>query len=109
MTAPQQLHESFPDPYHDAYSRTIFGFWIYLMGDLVFFGALFATYAVLRESTFGGPSSRDIFYAPSTLIQTLILLFLSFTTGLAGTAAHRKEKNRTIAYLASPFCSALLF
>ena len=51
----RMMHENYPDTHHDAYSRTVFGFWLYLMTDFILFGALFATYAVLSHSTFGGP------------------------------------------------------
>ncbi len=50
------------------------GFWVYLMTDCVLFGSLFATYAVLRNNTFGGPGGADIFNMPLILISTLILL-----------------------------------
>ena len=64
-------------------STIVFGFWLYLMTDFVLFAALFATYAVLRDGTFGGPSGRDIFSMPYVLIETIILLSSSFTSGLA--------------------------
>lgn len=38
----------------------IFGFWVYLMTDLVIFAVLFATFIVLRTSTFGGPTGREL-------------------------------------------------
>jgi len=102
-------HETYPDVYHDAYSRTIFGFWVYLMSDFILFGALFATYAVLCASTFGGPSARDLFHLPFTLIQTLLLLVSSFTAGLAGTAAHRKNQHLTLVFFGMTFFLGVLF
>ncbi len=39
----------------------IFGFWVYLMTDLVIFAVLFATFIVLRNNTFGGPSASRTF------------------------------------------------
>ncbi len=107
--SPTTAHETYPDTHHDAYSKTIFGFWIYLMGDLIFFGALFATYTVLNESTFGGPTARELFNLPYTLIQSLVLLFASFMAGLGGTAAHRKEKGRTLLFFSSTFVLGSLF
>ena len=66
--------------HHDeVHSKTILGFWIYLLTDFMMFGALFATYAVLVK----GPLGRDLFSLPFTLIQTLILLVSSFTFGLS--------------------------
>jgi cytochrome o ubiquinol oxidase subunit III len=72
--------------------RTLFGFWIYLMTDLIMFAALFATFAVLRNNTFGGPAGKELFSLPYVLIETLILLTSSFTCGLGMIAAHRKSK-----------------
>lgn len=67
--------------------RTQLGFWIYLMTDCVVFGSLFATYAVLRNNTFGGPSAADIFEMPFVLVETMILLTSSFLCGIAMLAA----------------------
>jgi len=80
--------------------KHVFGFWVYLMTDLVLFGVLFATYTVLQSSTFGGPSARELFSMPTALADTLILLTSSFTCGLAMLAAERKNVNQVIAWLA---------
>ncbi len=39
------------EEHHDASGTKLFGFWVYLMSDLVIFGSLFATYAVLMKGT----------------------------------------------------------
>ena len=41
--------------------KVAFGFWLYLMTDLIMFAVLFASYSVLRNNTFGGPKGSDIF------------------------------------------------
>src|SRR5258708_36153705 len=76
--------------------KTILGFWIYLMTDLIMFAALFATYAVLRGNTFGGSGAGELFSLPTALTETLILLTSSFTCGLAILAAYRGNKNQTL-------------
>ena len=38
-----------------------FGFWIFLLSDIVMFSALFAAYAVLTRATAGGPSGAQLF------------------------------------------------
>ena len=38
-----------------------YGFWLFLLSDIVIFSCLFATYAVLAPATAGGPAARDIF------------------------------------------------
>ncbi len=70
----------------------IFGFWIYLMTDLVIFAVLFAVYAVLRNNTFGGPTGRELFELPSAFAETLILLTSSFTCSLATLSIHREQR-----------------
>lgn len=89
--------------------RHIFGFWVYLMTDLVIFGVLFAAYAVLRGNTFGGPSAHDLFSMPSALTDTLVLLTSSFTCGLAALAARSKKVGQTIAWLAVTFALGATF
>ena len=74
----------------------IFGFWVYLMTDLVIFAVLFATFIVLRNSTFGGPSGRDLFELPAALAETLILLTSSFTCALATLAVQKEQKKLSI-------------
>lgn len=67
----------------DAEDKTIFGFWVYLMTDMVIFAALFAVYAVLRNNTAGGPGGAELFNLPFIMVGTLALLTSSFTSGLA--------------------------
>ena len=69
--------------HHDASEIKQFGFWIYLMSDLVIFGVLFATYGVLFSGTAGGPTPDEIFNLPLILVNTLLLLVSSFTFGMA--------------------------
>ena len=47
----------------EAEAKTVFGFWVYLMTDCVLFATLFATFAILRSSTFGGPAGLRCFMA----------------------------------------------
>jgi cytochrome o ubiquinol oxidase subunit 3 len=68
-----------------------YGFWIFLLSDIVMFSAFFATYAVLVGETAGGPSGHELFDLRNTGIETACLLLSSFTCGLAsiGAQAHR--------------------
>jgi len=67
-----------------------YGFWIFLLSDIVMFSAFFATFAVLRDATAGGPSGRDLFNLTSVAMETACLLISSFTCGVAaiGARAH---------------------
>lgn len=104
-----QQDEIFPDTHHDIYSKTVFGFWIYLLTDFVLFAALFATYAVLQGNTFGGPSGHELFHLPIILTQTLILLTSGFISGIAGVCAHRKNKTWTILFFALTALLGIIF
>jgi len=79
--------------------KTVLGFWIYLMTDLVLFATLFATYAVLQGNTNGGSGSRELFSLPFVLTETLILLTSSFTCGLAMLAAQKRDKAQLIFWM----------
>ena len=89
--------------------KHIFGLWIYLMTDLIIFGVLFAVYFVLHGNTFGGPSSNDLFSLPAALASTLVLLFSSFTCGLALIASQRGKINQTISWLVATFALGATF
>ena len=68
-----------------------FGFWIFLLSDIVMFAAFFAAFAVLRDATAGGPNGAELFDITNTQIETACLLVSSFTCGLASVAVtHRK-------------------
>lgn len=85
------------------------GFWIYLMTDCLLFAALFATFAVLRGGTFGGPSGAEIFDLPFVLLETIVLLTSSFTVGLAILGAARGYKKQTLFWLIVTFALGAFF
>ena len=68
-----------------------YGFWIFLLSDIVMFSAFFATYAVLVDETAGGPSGKDLFDLNNVAIETACLLASSFTCGLASLGAGRRN------------------
>ena len=67
-----------------------YGFWIFLLSDIIMFSAFFATYAVLVGQTAGGPSGRELFDLGNVGLETACLLLSSFTCGIAsiGARAH---------------------
>jgi cytochrome o ubiquinol oxidase subunit 3 len=93
----------------EADNKTLFGFWVYLMTDCVLFASLFATFAILRGSTFGGPSGNDIFDLKNVLAETLILLTSSYTCGLGMLAAHRRSRQMTLTWFAITFILGVAF
>ncbi len=68
-----------------------YGFWIFLLSDIIMFSALFAAYAVLSGRTAGGPSGRELFELRHVGIETLSLLMSSYTCGLAMLAVERRR------------------
>lgn len=93
----------------EADDRVMFGFWVYLMTDLLMFAVLFAVYAVLHDRTFGGESGRELFSLPLALTETLILLTSSFTCGIGMIAARRRNKAQTLLWFAVTFALGLAF
>ncbi|HSW77615.1 MAG TPA: cytochrome o ubiquinol oxidase subunit III [Candidatus Chromulinivoraceae bacterium] len=79
------------------------GFWIYLMTDCVLFASLFATYVILRGSTYGGPSGHDVFNMPAVFVETILLLTSSFTCGLAVVMAKINYKQAALVFLTLTF------
>src|ERR1700733_5220977 len=63
-----------------------YGFWIFLLSDIVMFSAIFAAYAVLTHATAGGPSGVQLFNQRSVAIETGCLLASSYTCGLMSLA-----------------------
>jgi cytochrome o ubiquinol oxidase subunit 3 len=82
-----------------AQSETIvFGFWVFLMSDLILFGLMFATYASMLNPSglAGGPGPKDLFVLPSALLGTAVLLASSFTFGLASLAMKYHADTRAL-------------
>lgn len=92
-----------------ANDRVMFGFWVYLMTDLLMFAVLFAVYAVLSDSTAGGPSGKELLSLPLALTETLILLTSSFVCGIGMIAARRGKKNQVLAWFGLTFVLGLTF
>jgi cytochrome o ubiquinol oxidase subunit 3 len=86
-----------------AAANKAFGFWVYLMSDLVLFAALFATFAVLSERYAGGPTGRTLFDLPRVFGETLLLLASSASYGMVMLAAHAERARRALLWLGVTF------
>ena len=80
-----------------------FGFWIFLLSDIVMFAALFAAYAVLANATAGGPTGAQLFRQTSVAIETGCLLVSSYTCGLMSLAIGSRR------YAATYFAALVTF
>ncbi|HEY1613835.1 MAG TPA: cytochrome c oxidase subunit 3 [Rhizomicrobium sp.] len=76
-----------------------YGFWIFLLSDIVMFSCFFATYAVLQHATAGGPGIRQIVELPRVGWETALLLASSFTCGLSFAATNARNLFWTQAFL----------
>ena len=76
-----------------------YGFWLFVLSDMVLFSALFATYATLVRATDGGPTTDQLFDRNLVAIETMALLVSSFVCGLAMIAAKRANMLWTQAWL----------
>src|SRR5579872_5969492 len=88
------VHTYAPTGHGGPASRRIvvgYGFWIFLLSDIVMFSAFFATYAVLTNATAGGPSGKDLFDADNTALETACLLLSSFACGIGGIGAQTRR------------------
>jgi cytochrome o ubiquinol oxidase subunit III len=68
-----------------------YGFWIFLLSDIVMFSALFASYAVLANATAGGPTGAQLFNLKSAAMETVFLLLSSYTCGLMSLAINTRR------------------
>ena len=95
--------------HHDDGSKTLLGFWIYLMSDCLIFSALFATFAVLSNATAGGPNGKELFDLSYVLGETMLLLVSSFTFGVAMLNMHAGHRNKVIGWLFITFLFGAAF
>ena len=68
-----------------------YGFWIFVLSDMVMFSSLFAAYAVLSGNTAGGPTAAELFNLRNVFIETMCLLLSSYTCGIAVLSAERGQ------------------
>jgi len=80
----------------EAASNRAFGFWIYIMSDLVLFSVLFATFAVVGGNYAGGPRGKDLFDLPYLFGETMLLLLSSTVFGLATLTAQQARRKAVL-------------
>ena len=79
-----------------------YGFWIFLLSDVIMFSSFFAAYAVLFKNTAGGPTAQQLFDLHNTAVETGCLLASTFTCGMGSLAVgQRNQKWTQLALLAT--------
>jgi cytochrome o ubiquinol oxidase subunit 3 len=68
-----------------------YGFWIFLLSDIVMFSCFFAAFAVQRGATAGGPSIAEIVDVRRVGFETAALLLSSYTCMLSFAATNRRN------------------
>ena len=86
-----------------------YGFWIFILSDIVMFSGLFAAYAVLSGNTAGGPTGPELFNLRNVFIETMCLLFSSYTCGLGALSAERRQPGRFLIFAALTFVLGAAF
>ena len=86
-----------------------FGFWLFLLSDIIVFAALFATYAVLSHSTAGGPSGAELFDKPRVFLETMCLLASSVTCGFGSIAIFRNDARAMYVWMGITFLLGVCF
>ena len=99
----------YPGPTDERSVTAAFGFWIFLLSDAIIFGALFATYAVLRDATAGGITIARLADFKTVAIETGCLLTSSFACGIGMIAADRQRAGLVYAALGLTFVLGLAF
>jgi cytochrome o ubiquinol oxidase subunit 3 len=86
-----------------------YGFWIFILSDMVMFSALFAAHAVLSGNTAGGPTGPELFNLRNLFIETMCLLLSSYTCGLGALSAERRQPGRFLIFAALTFVLGAVF
>jgi cytochrome o ubiquinol oxidase subunit III len=86
-----------------------YGFWVFLLSDIVMFAALFAAYAVLRNATAGGPAGAQLFNQASLAIETACLLASSYTCGMMSLAVNQRHRDATYLFAGITFALGAIF
>jgi cytochrome o ubiquinol oxidase subunit 3 len=86
-----------------------YGFWLFVLSDIILFSALFATYASLVRATDGGPTTSQLFSRATAAWETAALLLSTFVCGLALIAAKRRNMVWTQVWLVATGVFGLIF
>jgi cytochrome o ubiquinol oxidase subunit 3 len=86
-----------------------FGFWLFLLSDIILFAALFATYSVLSGSTADGPRAIELFDKRHVFLETMCLLASSVTCGFGVLALNRTDSRALFFWMIVTFVLGACF
>jgi len=86
-----------------------YGFWIFILSDMVMFSALFAGYAVLVHATAGGQTGPELFHQVGVAVETACLLASSYSCGLMSLAISARRRLATYFFAVVTFMLGAAF
>src|ERR1700728_1330835 len=86
-----------------------FGFWLFLLSDIILFAVLFAAYAVLSSANAGGPTGAELFDKRHVFLETLCLLASSVTCGFGTLAVTRTDTRAMFLWMLATFALGATF
>lgn len=86
-----------------------YGFWLFILSDIITFATLFAVYAVLERNTNGGPTAAQVFDLGDAKVETACLLLSSYAGGMASIAARGRNMRLFVAAMAATFALGAMF
>src|SRR4051812_11288678 len=86
-----------------------YGFWLFVLSDMVLFSTLCVTYSSLVHAAGGGPAPNQLFDRNMVAIETAALRVSSFVCGLAMIAAKRANMLWTQGWLVVTVLLGLVF
>jgi len=86
-----------------------YGFWLFLLSDIILFSAFFAAYAVLSSRTAGGPGGPQLFQRGHVLVETACLLFSSFACAMMSVAIDLRHRGLMLLGAALTFALGAAF
>lgn len=86
-----------------------YGFWIFLLSDIVMFSCFFAAFAVQRHATAGGPGIGGLVDLQRVGWETAALLLSSYTCGLSFAATNARNLLWTQVFLLITGLLGLIF
>src|ERR1700722_1215569 len=86
-----------------------YGFWLFLLSDIIIFAALFAAYVGLSGEAEGGPPAAALFDKTHVFIETACLLASSVTCGFATLAVQRRDRFAAYLWMVITFVLGVIF
>lgn len=87
----------------------VLGFWLFLGGECVLFGTLFASFIALRNQVPDGPTGQEIFQLGTVALSTFILLTSSLTSVFGTMALHRGQLGKLLTWMGITVLLGLCF